>query len=241
MQVVGYASSTDGVYVAADGEVWQESLEPGRQLSWSLGERHCAGVVTDGSHERCEDPDAPYCSAHTEPRYDPATSDATHAVYLAAFAPSLFKVGITRRERLERRLREQGADRAAHVETVRDGRLARAREEAIDETFSQLTQRVRVSQKLPGLHRSVEETGWRELLSAVEPIESFELGYGFELDEQPVVETLLSGTVRGVKGRILVIERGGTTYAVDTRQLVGYELTETADDRQLQSSLTAFD
>jgi hypothetical protein len=37
-----------------------------------------------------------------------------------------------------------------------------------------------------------------------------------------------------------VIERGGTTYAVDMRDLVGYEVSEGPIERPLQSSLGAF-
>ena len=239
MQVVGSVRSGE-LLLAEEGELRREQLDRGRELSWALGERHCAGVVRESGHESCATADAPRCHAHTEPRYDPATSDATHAVYLAAFAPDLFKVGITKRERLQRRLREQGADRAAHLETVRDGGVARAREEAIDESHAELTQRVRVSQKLPGLHRSVNERAWGRLLDQFEPKETFEFDYGFSLTDRPVVETMLSGTVRGVKGRVLVLNRERTTYAVDTRDLVGYELESGTESRRLQSSLGAF-
>jgi hypothetical protein len=64
--------------------------------------------------------------------------------------------------------------------------------------------------------------------------------YDLELTDQPVPETLLAGTVRGVKGRVLVVERAGTTYAVDLRDLVGHELAEEREERDLQSSLGAF-
>jgi len=37
-----------------------------------------------------------------------------------------------------------------------------------------------------------------------------------------------------------VVERGGTTYAVDLRELVGYEISEGETERELQSSLGAF-
>ena len=59
-------------------------------------------------------------------------------------------------------------------------------------------------------------------------------------DERQVAETLASGRVRGTKGRVLILERDGTTYAVDLRDLVGHEVTPGAPDRSLQSSLGAF-
>ena len=51
---------------------------------------------------------------------------------------------------------------------------------------------------------------------------------------------MAAGTVRGWKGRVLVLDRGGSTYAVDARALVGYELTDAVPERELQSSLGAF-
>jgi len=56
-----------------------------------------------------------------------------------------------------------------------------------------------------------------------------------------VAETLASGTVVGTKGRILVLENGGTAYAVDVRDLVGYEVVEGDSERDIQSSLGAFE
>lgn len=227
-----------GVVVATDGETRTVPLVAGERVSYTLGERRCAGVVRDGRHEPCDADRAPYCAVH-ESRYDPATNDARHAVYLAAFAPATFKVGITQATRLERRLREQGADRAAKVGEVSDGAVARAREEAIDED-SRLTQRVRVSQKLPGLHQSVEESPWDALLADYEPAARFDLSYGVSVTERPIQTTMLAGEVRGVQGRVALLDRAGTTYAVDLRDLVGYELREGTDDRDLQSSLGAF-
>lgn len=251
VQVVGYATPETGLYVAreADGErtVAFEPLEPGRELSWSLGERHCAGVVTDEGHRPCGASSAPYCDHHTSTWVcarctgtclkDEMDCHDDHAIYLAAFPPAAFKVGVTKRHRLETRLREQGAVRAAHLRTVDDGRIAREIEAGIAET---MPDRVRVPTKVDGLARAVDETAWRDLLSEFDPLETFRFDYGLSLAERPVAETLASGTVRGSRGRVTVLERGGTTYAVDLRDLVGYELSTETDDRRLQSSLGSF-
>ena len=53
-------------------------------------------------------------------------------------------------------------------------------------------------------------------------------------------ETIATGTVRGTQGRLLVLDNAGSTYAVDMRQLVGYDVREGGTDRDLQSSLGAF-
>lgn len=256
MQVVGYDTGAGddesaALSIAEAGEVDREPLVPGRELCYTLAERRCAGTVSSGDeteiHRACENPKAPYCPEHTsrwpcarcagECELPLESCREEHAVYLAAFAPDRFKVGVTRHWRLRTRLREQGADRAAHVRTVVDGRVARQIEAEI---ASRIPDRVRVPEKVAGLHLTVDGAAWRELLADFEVIEEFDFEYGLELDAQPVAETLATGTVLGTKGRLLVLARATGTYAVDLRDLVGYELDPGASSRDLQSSLGSF-
>ncbi len=253
MQIVGYWSAPGGesdsasLVLADDGDVTPRDLAPGTELDFSLDARHCAGAFTDDGHEACENPEAPYCDRHTD-RWACARCTGgcdlplescreEHAIYLAAFAPDTFKVGVTRSWRLETRLREQGADRAAHLRTVADGRIAR---EIEAEIASDVGDRVRFPAKIRGLDERVDEAAWDALLADYEYEETFAFDYGLTLTERPMAETMAAGTVRGVKGRILVLDRGGSTYAVDLRDLVGYDVTEGSADRELQSSLGAF-
>jgi len=240
MQVVGYHPVPEPALVLADGGPSERvTLTPGTELEYGLGERHCAGTVQNGHHVPCSEPRAPFCPRHTA-RFDESTlreRTGEHAVYLAAFAPALFKVGITRRDRLETRLREQGADRGAHLRTVPDGDAARDVEERLGRDLSQ---RVRTRRKRAGLGEQIDEEAWEAVLDSHDPLSVFDFEYGLELAGQPVDETLAAGTVCGVQGRLLVLRRAGTTYAVDLRDLVGYELTD-RDTRPLQSSLGAFD
>nr|WP_245809898.1 DUF2797 domain-containing protein [Halorubrum vacuolatum] len=221
----------------------------GTELSFGLGERHCAGTIHDGRHVPCGERDAPYCEAHTHVWVcarctgtclkDEMDCHEPHAMYLAAFAPDVFKVGVTREWRLETRLREQGADRAAHIRTFPDGRIAREVEAGLA-TRPDLVDRVRVPTKIAGLHRTVDMNAWAELLDRFDPIETFSFEDGPELSDRPVPETMAAGTVLGWSGRVLVIERDGSTYAVDARDLVGHELLAEPTERDLQSSLGAF-
>jgi hypothetical protein len=250
VQVVGYRSRVDdpaALVLASSGTVTVEPLERGDQLSYTLGERHCAGTVDDGTHIGCATDTAPYCEVHTD-RWPCArcrgdcsmpleSCHEEHAIYLAAFAPATFKVGVTRSWRLEKRLREQGADRAAHLRTVADGRVARQIEAEI---AADVGDKVRVPTKIEGLHRTVDKQPWNTLLDRFDPVETFDFEHGLDLAEQPLAETLLSGTVVGTQGRVLVVENAATTYAVDLRKVVGYELEEERADRDLQSSLGAF-
>jgi len=250
VQVVGYETAAgDGsaaLLVAADGAVERVDLSPGTELSYALGERRCAGVLAEGRHRPCEDATAPYCDVHTS-RWPCArcTGDCDlplescreeHAVYLAAFAPATFKVGVTRSWRLDTRLREQGADRAAHLRTVADGRVARRVEADVAE---EVGDRVRVPEKLD-VHRSVDDDAWAALLAGFDPVELFRFDYGLDLDARPVAETLATGAVVGTKGRLLVLEREGTVYAVDMRELVGHEVDPRAAPADRQSSLGSF-
>jgi hypothetical protein len=253
VQVVGYETASAGdpegavLILAVDGTLSRESLAPGRNLAYALGDRHCAGATDGDSHVPCSRPSAPYCDRHTS-RWACARCTGNcdlpldacreeHAVYLAAFAPATFKVGVTRSWRLETRLREQGADRGAHLRTVSNGRIARQIEADI---AASVGDRVRIPEKIRGLHHSVDEDAWEALLADFEPLSTYAYEYGLDLDGRPVAETLATGTVRGTQGRVLVLDHGGSSYAVDMRDLVGYELSDGATDRDLQSSLGAF-
>ena len=256
MQVVGYRARVDdhaALLLAEGGTARLERLTPGTELAYTLGERHCAGAVHSGGpdepriHHACDADDAPYCPEHTS-RW-PCTRctgdcdkpidacDEEHAVYLAVFAPETVKVGVTRSWRLDTRLREQGADRAAHLRTVADGRIARQIEADI---AARLGDRVRVPTKIAGLADSVDDEFWATLCAEYDPIEQYTFGYGLDLNERPMAETLATGTVLGTKGRVAVVENNASRYAVDLRDLVGYELRAEASDRDLQSSLGAF-
>ncbi|RQG90252.1 DUF2797 domain-containing protein [Natrarchaeobius halalkaliphilus] len=249
MQLVGYEPSGRGsaLLVSNGGSIERRVIEPGDRLTYALGSRRCAGVIDDGTHLACERSAAPYCDFHTSTWVcarctgtclkDEMDCYEEHAVYLAAFAPETFKVGVTRRRRLETRLREQGADRAAHVHTVSNGRIARQIEAEI---ARRLVDRVRTDAKVASLASRVDEDAWLDVLTSFDVIDRFDLEYGFDVETRPVRETIATGIVVGLKGRLLVLENGGTTYAVDMRDLVGYELETGETDRNLQSSLGSF-
>ena len=264
MQIVGYESGVGhlrsdpiggvegeigppALLIAADGDVRREPLPGGHELAYALGKRHCAGTHDGSVHDPCSNPDAPYCDAHTTPWPCARCSgdcekpidacDQEHAVYLAAFAPARFKVGVTRSWRLHARLREQGADRAAHLRTVSDGRIARRIERGIAES---IPDRIPTARKIRGLHRSVDGAAWQRLLADHDPVTTYHFDYGLGLDERPIAESLAAGIVVGSQGRLLVLEREGSTYAVDLRDLVGYEIDSGGLDRDLQASLGAF-
>jgi hypothetical protein len=272
VQFVGYDTSDPGLFLsdadsaAADAEstslatetdaeraspasVDFLSLEPGTELAYTLGDRHCAGAVTEDGHLACAEPTAPHCAQHASTWVcakctgtclkDEMDCVEPHAIYLAAFAPDVFKVGVTKEWRLETRLREQGADRGALLAVVSDGRIAREREAEI---ATEISDRIRVPTKRAGLHRDVDETAWNALLSEfdVDAADRFDFDYDLGLTDRPVAETIATGTVRGVQGRLLVLDHAGSTYAVDLRDLVGHEAAPEATTRDVQASLGAW-
>jgi len=237
------------LYVARNGVVERESLPAGRELAYTLDERRCAGAIDGTDHLACDDRTAPYCAAH-DSTWICAKCTGTclkaemdchtdHAVYLAAFAPATFKVGVTKRPRLRTRLREQGADRGAHVYTVANGRIAREIEADLVEDVP-VPDAVRVDEKIRGMARAVDADAWTTLLDPFDVQGRHRFEYGLDLAAAPVADTVASGTVRGTKGRVLVLQRAGSTVAVDMRDLVGYELVEGTSSRDVQSSLGAF-
>jgi hypothetical protein len=252
VQIVGYETAPGSagpatLLLGRDGSIETIELHAGRELAYALEERRCAGVVDGARHIACQTESAPYCEVHDRTWVcarctgtclkDEMDCYQKHAIYLAGFAPDIVKVGVTKRARLETRFREQGADRGALLSVVSNGRIAREREAVLAE---QLTDRVRVPTKIDGLHRSVDDATWQRALSEFDPIETYCFDYDLDLGSAPVAETLASGAVSGVKGRILVLDTGGTTYAVDLRSLVGYEVRDGTTERRLQSSLGAF-
>lgn len=249
MQIVGYDSLDGGLYLSDAEGLEYIPLDAGDDLSYTLGERHCAGTIHDERHISCSNADAPYCQDHRD-RWVCALCTGTclkdemdcyeeHAIYLAAFAPDQFKVGVTKLWRLDTRLREQGADRAAHIRTVENGRIAREIEAELSRSVP-VPDRVRVPTKRQGLHRSVDTDAWNALLAGFSPIDTYAFDYDLVLDARPMAETMATGSVVGTQGRLLVLERGGSTYAVDMRDLVGYEVTDDRQHKQLQSSLGVF-
>lgn len=259
MQIVGYDSgaasgSTPVLILASDESVTTERLVCSNRLTYSLRTRHCAGELSDMSHTPCPNDGAPYCPTHDsiwicakctgsclKPEMD---CHEPHVVYLAAFAPRTFKVGVTKEHRLQTRLREQGADRGIRIRTTTDGRKAREIEAGIAATG--VPDRVRIKTKIQGLPYSVDELAWQSLIDEFSTRDDFQTGselvfsYDLDLSRAPIPETLASGTIRAVKGRLLLLERGGTTYVTDMRSLIGYEVQPQSDARQLQSNLGLF-
>jgi hypothetical protein len=251
VQIVGYEPGVPdapaSLEIAEEGVVRTRLLEPGDRLAYGLTNRHCAGTVEEGVHRTCTRSGAPYCDQHTSIwacarcRGDCAmpleTCHEDHVVYLAAFEPRTAKVGVTRDWRLERRLAEQGASRGVRIRAVENGRLARQIEADIAET---IPDRIAVDTKIDGLADDLDIAWWEDAVDPYDPDRELTFDYALEVEQRPIRATMATGTVRGTRGRLLLLERGETPYAVDLKDLVGYELLRGGGDPDRQASLGSF-
>jgi hypothetical protein len=154
-----------------------------------------------------------------------------HYVYLASFG-ELVKAGVTKSERINERLIEQGADFGVVVAEAKDGFEARAVEALVQHQFG-FRNAVRTSEKfkLLGIEKSKSknalERAVRELVGfpGLEAQGILDLSPFYpSLNQRPVIDSLLSGEVLGAKGNLLFIEREGVK-AVDMKKAVGRYIT----------------
>ncbi len=157
-----------------------------------------------------------------------------HLIYLASFG-ELVKAGVTKKERINERLVEQGADFGVVVAKARDGFEARAVEALVQHVFG-FRNAVRTSEKfkLLGIEREVSK---KSLELAIEKITATKFpGIGVEeirdlssfypkLEQKPALDNLLEGEVLGAKGNLLFLERDGPKV-IDMKKNVGRYITK---------------
>tara|TARA_A100001037_G_scaffold306560_1_gene352683 strand:- start:8095 stop:8898 length:804 start_codon:yes stop_codon:yes gene_type:complete len=263
VQIVGFESGLEGIeydlvegtssepeaphlIIANRGELERIRLNRGETIRYKLLERSCAGEIENGKHQACGERKAPYCTTHINDwlcarctgncDLPLPTCKQVHAVYIAGFPPSTFKVGVTRMSRLITRLKEQGARKAAHIETVSNGRTARQIERGIAD---KIKDRVISKEKINGIGQYVNEEEWEKIIENYKTVKTFDLEYGFELEYPPIPTVMLSGEIVGVEGRFLVLKVSNDNYAVDLRDLIGYEIEQDkgSGEMSLQASL----
>lgn len=236
MRVVGYDSLAEELVVAPGPE--RVPLEG--ELELLPGERRCPGALRDGEWVGCGElvGSGAFCPEHSD--WSPCAACRgeclkeekdcfeAHVLYLALFAPDVVKVGVTKRDRFERRMREQGADAGRVLAVFPDGESARRAEAAAPHRDA-----VPTAEKMRSLHREPDpellRDGFEEFrYFARPPVRPVRLGPG-----DPVV-----GGVVGVKGRVLVVENKDVFYGVDLRDLVGFSLDGSGSP--VQSAFSAF-
>lgn len=249
---------------AADKALWP--LEDGRELAFRLpAQRRCIGYrpPSAGAHlvpcpERVRGLGASQCPRCFEravllpclrcdgercrnpERRPTCVQPQNHALYLCAFGPGAFKVGVARWERRAHRVSEQGA-RAGLIVACDDGQMIRRYEKMI--MRSGVPDRMQASEKLRALAEDAsldELTGGllrlAERLRARLPMPWLSEPEQLELPEIPVLGQLpnlvepqagfeLRGEIRALAGNIAVVDSDrGQTLALEMTRLTGYEL-----------------
>ncbi len=154
-----------------------------------------------------------------------------YALYLAGFGEDIIKCGVTRKERFEERMREQGADFGCVVATYLGPDQIYDAEAALQSRFS-FANSVRLEQKM---RRLVFDRGAarENFSSAVEMVASSGVLQGFSpsitdfsphypLLHSPQRSASVLGEILGAKGEILLFRsEGSREFAVNMRSQVG--------------------
>lgn len=229
------------------------------KIDWTLGEKYCIGYWKNKYHEcptnskisygskcktckeldeyfKCVQCDGSKCL--NAMKRESCRKD-NFFIYLVAFN-SLLKVGITRNFRFRLRVIEQGADFAAKICSITDGRKARKIEQEISKSLM-ITDRVRGNQKLnhlfsdPNLslekiNKSIEKLRENKFTILNNP-EIYDLRKYYKLeniDSMPMMlnnlkDKNLKGKIISLKGNILVL-KNSENYAVNTHDLIGRKI-----------------
>ncbi len=155
-----------------------------------------------------------------------------HHVYLAAFG-KIVKAGVTKKERLNDRLVEQGADLGVSIGLTSDGMEARTLEALVQHQFG-FKNSLRTSEKFKLLGSDLRDS-LKVLENSLAEIDGFpgiEIGKIIRLSEnyprinvKPALDDKLSGNVLGAKGKLLFLERNGLK-AIDMGKAVGRYITK---------------
>jgi len=221
-----------------------------------LGERWCAGKFVNGKYVRCKEKKYPYCD-DCKP-FDPCAvckgkclkekmeCAFPHSIYLALFSPDVLKVGVTKSERLVDRLKEQGADLGVEIARCENGMVARLIESKIAELVGD---RVSTRVKIKSLTQKPNMNVWEGALLTfgrigdVMKFDYFDKPLEREpLPLSPTEYSVIAGFGIGCKGNIFVFERFGILYALDLKELIGFDLVESNEilDGHAQSSIDFF-
>ena len=206
-------------------------LKKGDALSFHLSEQHycvsCFKEIISGSEcyecgiantwKICLQCDGHKCLQYDENLLE-ACFGGKYCVYLALFGENV-KAGVSREDRLEQRLAEQGADWGVKVFTGFNGKQARYVESML---FAKgLLERVYAFQKLewmaqkPSTEKLLQAREKAKLLSEFKANfveeELMDLAASYEIPPGPLVKAnALNGVVVGWKGPIVFLERSGT-------------------------------
>ncbi len=235
------------LFRAQGGEVGTLEMEGAQDINFS-GRVACIGYkAPDGYHE-CRNSaihtrQCPTCSAldmsraYTKgdfsgyPELHDKAMQEQYCLYLAGFGEKIVKCGVTRKERFELRMREQGADFGCMVAQFTGPDEVYHAEAAVQSRFL-FSNAVRISQKLRMLEfdKGVARenfAGHVELVRNSGAVPEFtpnilDFSSYYPRAKKPQETHTIIGEVLGAKGEILLFKSGlGKHFAVNMRKQVG--------------------
>ena len=230
MKILGFSSLKKTLLAYPSMEL----LPLSGSLSFGIGRRTCIGTWQAGVYRPCDSEEVPVCGSCQEFNAcaictgtclkDQKTCLEEHAVYIAMFRPDIFKIGVTKASRLDDRLREQGADVAAVADYVLDGELARRRERELQKRYG-------IKGTVPHCQKMLVDTelhwaAWDAMKAKMDIHDETKLRYlQLPLRMRPLqAKNMLLGSVIGVKGRLVVLEKDATLYGFDLNHILGAEV-----------------
>lgn len=154
-----------------------------------------------------------------------------YCLYLAGFGQDIVKCGVTRKERFEERMREQGADFGCIVAQFTGPDQVYGAEESLQSRFS-LANSVRLAQKIRRLVFD-RQAAREHFSSTLEMVRSsgvlpdftpniIDLSPHYPRLHSPQATDSVLGEILGAKGEILLFKsQGGRHFAVNMREKVG--------------------
>jgi hypothetical protein len=152
------------------------------------------------------------------------------SVYLASFGTNIVKCGVTKSERIDTRLWEQGADHWAELMKFNDGNEAYAMENLIQQKFK-LRDFVRNDEKLGLLNKPKSSDALCAKVEEIMACKDFNdklCNSENKINENifPVpgsfdVSYSINGKVTGSKGQLLFFEKEGKSFVVPMNKMAG--------------------
>ncbi len=245
------------VFTAVNNGSFEKIMPLNREINLSVGKKTCIGFMAGSKHVACpnseEVSDNWHCPSCLRDDYffmcvkcDGSDCKNTkrreeckkekYYIYLSAFGP-VMKVGISNQFRLINRLVEQGADIAARIALVHDGKEARLVEQEIKKCLD-IEDRIEGTKK-HGIMFWDPNVAIVNILSAIERLraagfgliepEIYDLRRFYNLDkvlEVPVFSRIkegdeISGKIIAAKGNILVAQNNETFFSFNAHDIIG--------------------
>jgi len=152
-----------------------------------------------------------------------------YSIYLAYFGAGMLKCGVTRSERVEKRLLEQGADYWAELMHFNNAEDAYQMERLLQDMFG-LRNSVTPDKKIKSMGQFDENEIKAKIDELkVEPFSEYLLDkiticrndFGFELPKRFAVSEAIDGNITGAKGEFLFYENDFGHFALNMRKKTG--------------------